>query len=661
MASSGMRALVILALVVLAAVIAVGVALSRRAPSATGAKAELPYDAPRPPPPGAEAQGGPRPSDASGRKIYSCYLTRAGGTPWQSLVCYEPVQVPAAEVPGLSDVAARLSFLGQVLPAKFFRVDREGEHRVDNLGQPTHSLVSSKVYINPNDNVIIAYDIALTEGGLPQRLVGHRTKTGISIEFYRGAGKLDQRDLDFQPGTEIFPVTMDFVHYAFVREKDLKEFEGSFFVPEVMSFVTLRARPAGTELLAHQGRNRECARYDVFVGSSRAPEGVCTRQRVWFDVQMGTLLRRTDAESEAAPDEEQVTERVEPELIRTLQPLVIRPPSLPDKPFPYPLDRELVYTVQTRDDVLGKVRISFSTQPADKDGPAGYTSRARVDLEMPTAEKSRRQEEAVTRYDEHFLPLSYTVTGEEAVETVADYAMSATFDAGQVRLKLSRNVRPAPAPQPAPREEPAPPPGPQAPAAPPAGWQDPLRRVALHAEKEPQEAASPTPPARPAVRDEQFARPLYRGTLIYDFHRLEHLAVALFRLPLPLPPTPPAAPAAKPLSQAVAFFSVRQNQAARVPFAIVPEARPRAPEKSAATDEDLDGAEPPLFIATTTHPLMPSRSLLAPDGRLLQLRGQYGSQEIVYTLDDPIMRRRAERARRRPAQEGPVLIRPPWY
>jgi hypothetical protein len=58
---------------------------------------------------------------------------------------------------------------------------------------------------------------------------------------------------------------------------------------------------------------------------------------------------------------------------------------------------------------------------------------------------------------------------------------------------------------------------------------------------------------------------------------------------------------------------------------------------------------------------MPSRSLLAPDGRLLQFRSQYGSQEIVYTLDDPIMRRRAERARHRPVQEGPVLIRPPWY
>jgi hypothetical protein len=58
---------------------------------------------------------------------------------------------------------------------------------------------------------------------------------------------------------------------------------------------------------------------------------------------------------------------------------------------------------------------------------------------------------------------------------------------------------------------------------------------------------------------------------------------------------------------------------------------------------------------------MPSQSLLAPDGRLLQFRGQYGSQEIVYTLDDPIMQRRAEHARRRPVQEGPVLIRPPWY
>jgi hypothetical protein len=33
----------------------------------------------------------------------------------------------------------------------------------------------------------------------------------------------------------------------------------------------------------------------------------------------------------------------------------------------------------------------------------------------------------------------------------------------------------------------------------------------------------------------------------------------------------------------------------------------------------------------------------------------------VYALDDPIMRRRAERAKKQKLQEGPQIIRPPWW
>jgi hypothetical protein len=40
---------------------------------------------------------------------------------------------------------------------------------------------------------------------------------------------------------------------------------------------------------------------------------------------------------------------------------------------------------------------------------------------------------------------------------------------------------------------------------------------------------------------------------------------------------------------------------------------------------------------------------------------KYGAHEIVFTLDDPIMQRREEKIRVLRGQEGPTLIRPPWY
>jgi hypothetical protein len=620
---------------------------------AAGPKAEIPYQPPRAPQtpdtkPGADPKAAPTaPVAAPGQRIHSCFLTRTGSTAWQSQVYYEASQVPSSEVPGLSEITARLALLGQPPPSRYFALQRESELRVDNLGQVQSSLVSSRYFVNPLDNVTMAYDVAITEGGLPQRLVGSRTKTGVSIEFYRGSEKVDRREVEFPPGIEIFPITLDFIHYSFTRRKDLKELEASFFLPELASFMTLRARPLGKELLAHQGRNRECARYEIFTGAYQAPANAFARQRVWFDLETGGMLRRTDAEPDPEHGEEEVvTERVEPEKLHALEPLVVRPPVLPDKSFPYALNRELVYTVRIRESVLGKVRISFFKQSADQDGPAGYMSRARLDLEMPTAQRTRRQEEAITRYDEHFQPLSYQVTGEELLDTVSDYSMTALFKDGQVRLKLNRSSRAEPAvPEPVPATQKE-----AAPNLPTTAWQDPLRRVTLRGEAEPD---APPPPPRPSVKNEQFARPLTRGTFIYDFHRLEHLAVVACRFNLP-------APDGKPVSQMAAFFSVRQNQAARVAFTVAPEPRP-AREPDADAPAEPGEKDPVLFIAATGNPLMPSRMLLTPDGRLLQFSSQYGAQEIIYTLDDPIMVRRAERERQHPSQDGPVLLRPPWF
>jgi len=40
---------------------------------------------------------------------------------------------------------------------------------------------------------------------------------------------------------------------------------------------------------------------------------------------------------------------------------------------------------------------------------------------------------------------------------------------------------------------------------------------------------------------------------------------------------------------------------------------------------------------------------------------KYGSSDVTYTLDDPVMRHRAAAAKRKQLQEGPRIIRPPWW
>ena len=110
---------------------------------------------------------------------------------------------------------------------------------------------------------------------------------------------------------------------------------------------------------------------------------------------------------------------------------------------------------------------------------------------------------------------------------------------------------------------------------------------------------------------------------------------------------------------------MRQNLTGIPQFAIQPEYR--APKQTTSElDPDLKSAEtlpddPPLFVAGTSHSMMPCTMLLDAAGRLMQLNMKYGAHEIVFTLEDPVMQHREEKLRELRGQEGPVLIRPPWY
>jgi hypothetical protein len=639
------------ALAALLAALGVGVwALARRAtplPAKDGAARDLPY----PPPPAAQDKGGqkgaPRPVD---RRIDSCYVTRSEGVTYQSVTYYQPVPAACAEAPGFPEVAAYLALQGRPLPRLLLRVDREGEMLCDNLGLRTRTVLSSRVYLHPQDGCALAYDVAMTEGGVPQRLRGYRTKVGAAVETYRGGERLDQNEIQLPPGVEIMPPTMDFVHLYFQKNKESRELKCSFFVPEMMGLVYMAAEPRGSEVLAHGGRMRDCARYEIRFGSTRALENVYTRQQVWFDREMGDLLKRVDFAPGPQGSQTQVTERVEAGAARTLQPLVMRPTALAEAGFPYALDQELVYRVRMDDQELGSIRVRFSPQAADADGPAGYTARARVDLgTRGEGQLSRRREEALTRWDSRFLPLSYSATGEEAVEAKADYSLRVSLAEGRMRMNLHRVIRAlpgAPAPKPVGKGDV---PG-QA-----AGWKEPLAPVALKEE----ESLSPAQHG-PMARDEEFERPLSPGVCLYDYHRVEHLAVVAYRLPRPAAGARTGeGPAA--LSQQVAFYMVRQNQSGLVPFTVTLEPEVRAGEGEAEAIPEADEPLPRLLVAGSTHALLPCRMLLAPDGRLLEFVSLVGTHEVVYTLEDPIMRQRAERQRRKPPQEGPVLLRPPWY
>jgi hypothetical protein len=286
---------------------------------------------------------------------------------------------------------------------------------------------------------------------------------------------------------------------------------------------------------------------------------------------------------------------------------------------------------------LGEIRVRFTRQAADEKGPAGWQAHARLHITVHgDSSINRRQEEAVTRFDEEFLPVDYLVTGFESAQARADYTIRAHFADGQVTLRVRRETNPL---------EPGEQGVPVAPVAsqPAASWDEPLRRIALPGEEEEMET-------KRRVQNERFVRPLTRGTFVHDHHRVEHVAVALYRLPLPEAAEGENAAKAT-VRQRVALYAVRQNQSSSVPFVVSIEPRPK----------DAEPEDPVFYIADTNNVLTPCRVLLDAKGRLLQWTTRYGTREVVYTLDDPVMRKREKRKVYRPSQDGPLLLRPPWY
>lgn len=577
-------------------------------------------------------------TSSGARKTVVAFLTRSGGVPFHSSRTFEPQSVPFSQMPGSDDVAARLALAGQPISAKVICVDKLSEALGDSLGLLVRSVNSYRAYVEPAFGQTVAFDMVSTTGGVPLRTVGHRTKSGCHIVFYRGGRQEEEKDIEFAPGVEIFPVDVDFIHLYFVRNKDRKEMLRTLFVPEILGFADLTATPEGTETIASGGRNFECAKYLLRTGTSKAREGVTSRQYLWFDIQQATLLKRVNAQSQEGF--ETVVERVEPERLETLTALVVRPRKMAvDRPFPYPLERELVYRVRTGDQRLGEIRVSFSKQAADRDGPEGWRSRALVNLTMKNDQGVNvRQEEAVTRFDTRFYPLDYLAIGKETAGARADYTIRTRFANGTVALRVQRETGPL---EP---DKPVRLPDETVQTGVASEWDEPLRRISLSGDD--QDAAE----TRRRVQNERYERPLSENVFVFDYHRVEHLAAALYRLPLP-ERSKEAKKTGASATQAVAFYAVRQNLSIVATFAVRSEPR----------SQSADPKTPELFTVTTGNLLLSGRILMDDSGRLLQWTTRCGTQEIVYTLDDPIMQERERKLDRTPAQEGPLLIRPPWH
>lgn len=604
----------------------------------------------------------PIPAPPENRKPAVCYLTRKSGTPYQSVQRFEPQRVAMQAVPGYADIDELYARQNKSLPPVVALVEQYSETTADVLGEKTRTLADYKAYLDPSDGRIIAFDLAVTAGGIPQRIVGRLSKNGAAVDMFRGGVRVDHKDVDFPGDTMILPLEMEFIHHSFTQNKGKKLAVGvqTFFVPEVLGFVSMVVTPAGTETIAHRGANHECAKYEVRVEAGRLAEGAFASQQMWFDTKDGALLKRVDFEEGAKADEMPVTERVDADALAGLQPLLIRPPeNFPlANPFPYPLEKELVYHIKSRDVPIGTVRVRYSKRDADRTGPAGYQSTAFV--EMNTG-NGNRTEMAETRYDEKFQPIAYKLEGEEAGDAQARYRLLASFNQGRLRVTQRRDLSPMardiPAKPAEEEKEPAPVPIPV--KAPVNGeWREPLRLVSLEEIEE-----DPFAAIQQRRQNLDSERALSPGTFFYDFNRVEQLAMALFRLPLPpaakdAPPEGKAIPAA---FQRAAFYAVRKSAGTLVNFVIRPEPRVRPAVDDPEVEQELLKEDVSLTVVTARGTLINGTLLLAPDGRLLQWTEKTGGNDVIFTLDDPIMRTRENNARILRGQEGPTIIRPPWY
>lgn len=582
------------------------------------------------------------------RAVNTVMTTRKGDATYQGLIRYNPIAVPLTDVPGLMDVLHYFSRQGKQLPETLARVDQETETLIDNLGQPLRSISSTHLFLNPIDGRVIAYDLANTTGGQAQRFVGHLTRSGITVEVYRGADPVDKHEIPFSAHSTHIPVEMEFIHQWYQREKEAwqkkEPVKFNVFIPEVMSFVLLVARPIGDEVIPIKDANHECARYEVETVSTQSSEGLRARQQMWFSKKTGMLMRREDYDAALGPGDAPVTEQGAIESLGQLSELIVRPPVLPEKMFPYRLDRDWVYSVKVGEGELGKIRVNFSRPPEAK---GGHAATAVVNFD---ARGVARHETAVTLFNEKWLPTHYQASGDEAAEAdaKAKYKVGAKLAGGKIDVALFREMERSADPE----LKTAAPNGDEARKA----WQEPLKNVPI---SDDEARAEENAQGVTKLTNQSFSRNLSLGTFLYDFNRVEHLAAIAYRFPLP-PASDGNAPAAS-VFQKVAIFSVRQNHSGVILFEIKPEPKPALTERQKLRLSAAERNEPPLYIATASSALLPCRMLLAPDGRMLELSLKIGNSDVTYTLDDPIMRDRAERARKQKLQEGPQIIRPPWW
>ncbi|HYG73478.1 MAG TPA: hypothetical protein VEK08_00495 [Planctomycetota bacterium] len=589
--------------------------------------------------------------DAANPAVHTVLTTRKSERVYQALVRYNPRQVSVAEVPGLSDLQQIMQ-----LPQHVMRLDQDTEMLVDNLGEPSRSITSSHLYLDPATAHVVAYDIANTSGGQPQRFIGHRTKSGITVEVLRGGEQVDRHEIPFASRDTFIPVEMEFIHQWYVNNEEARNANRpvtfSIFIPEVMTILYLVAKPLGTQVIPVKDTTYECARYDVTTVSTQSVEVLRGRQEMWFDKRTGLLMKREDFEASLGPGDAPVTERGTLENLAQVAELRVQPPVLPEKPFPYPLDKDLVYSVRVRDGELGRLRFSYSKNSDPAKAKGAYVATASVSIET---KGSSRHEAAVTRFDEKWLPLSYEAIGDEFGEgdAKAAYKISAALGGGNIEVRMNRDVETA---------------GTNTAAAPvlvksvspgvkdDGEWQDPLVRVPISDEEL---KAQQSEALKQRATSHTMKRKLSTGTYLFDFNRVEHLAAIASRLPLP--DMSKTDDAEKTVFQKVALLSVRQNRCGVIMFEIKPEPRPALTERQKQRLQARDRDEPQLFVANCASAILPCRMLLKGDGTLLELTLKLGNNEVTYTLDDPIMRRRAERAKKQKLQEGPQLIRPPWW
>lgn len=589
--------------------------------------------------------GSARGPDGLPKKVHTVLVTRKSDTVYQGLVRYEPRAVAVTDAPGVSDLREYFAAGGAPLPPTLLLLEQETEVLLDNLSLPLRSITSSKMFLNPQNGHVVAYDIANTSGGQPQRFVGHLTRRGIHIEVFRGLEYVDQHDLPFVSRDTFIPYEMEFIHQWYSQNPEAlakqEAIKFSIFLPEVMSYVLLVAKPRGDQMIPIKDTNYECARYEIVTASQQALDGMQAKQEMWFDKRSGLLQRREDFETSLAPGDAPVTERGMIDDLKRMTELTVRPPVLAEKALPYDLDRTYTYFVKTHDKDLGRISMRFN-----KDAQ-GLVSTANVNLEGEGVAVSRN-ETATTHFDSKMLPVDYRAEGTEKAETTAKYMVSAKLNAGRVELSVARDYDPNKPLVPVvktPEEK-----------TEEIGWDAPLKRVPLSDEEAQAEIAAAV---QPRSMQQALSRTLSPGTFLYDFNRVEHLAA--FAQRLPLPPDAKEGEAEPVAFQKVALFAVRQNRGGVVQFEIRREPQPVLTERQKKRLAINPSSEPKLYIAACNSPIMPCRMLLTAEGVILEMTLKFGNNDITYTLDHPIMQKRAERARKQEMQVGPIIVRPPWY